>query len=475
VIAVCALALAEPAAAQDAPGAVARDTELWEPGEALQAERPVPDEPPETSRVEPPGEPAPPETSSADDQVLPLPEPDSQAAADDQRLPEPAATSATSESPAQDLPSPDGQLGSSDASAAAIGNEDVRAMATAQFSETTMLAAIAANPTSFDVSPRALVSLKGAGVPERVIEAMIAAESSKKQPSPTATEAPLVDGAANAGATTSALAVAAPSASAPATPAPAAAMSTEEFTKLSAMIEQLAAQQEAAVAARREPEAPRSADPSPHAWIVQETDKTALAPTIAQVAFTDERGAATFKTLHGLANKALAFANPAVSGIATTLGGLFRPNDPDQTAVWALAGGSAVRELGSAAVFEVEYGNIPGVDPDKYRPAIVRLVRTNDNYRLVAAAKTEGASKTVPSGPIIEENVATELTQLGRGRYRAASREKLGAGEYALVLRPIAQKERAKRKSSEASLGELLGGGTTQILYFTWDFTVASL
>ena len=85
------------------------------------------------------------------------------------------------------------------------------------------------------------------------------------------------------------------------------------------------------------------------------------------------------------------------------------------------------------------------------------------------------ASVRIPFVSIIEETVATELTQLGRGRYRAATRETLGAGEYALVLRPVTQKERPKRKSSEASLGELLGGGTSQILYFTWDFSVATL
>jgi len=91
----------------------------------------------------------------------------------------------------------------------------------------------------------------------------------------------------------------------------------------------------------------------------------------------------------------------------------------------------------------------------------------------VAAAKTEGASKgALPHGPIVEESVDTELTHLGRGHYRATSREPLGVGEYALVLRPAPQKE-AKRKKSEASLGELLGGGTTQILYVAWDFRVA--
>jgi hypothetical protein len=50
----------------------------------------------------------------------------------------------------------------------------------------------------------------------------------------------------------------------------------------------------------------------------------------------------------------------------------------------------------------------------------------------------------------------------------------LPTGEYALVLRPVEKDERGRRKrrQGEASLGQLLGGGTTQILYFTWDFGI---
>src|SRR5690606_22618322 len=122
------------------------------------------------------------------------------------------------------------------------------------------------------------------------------------------------------------------------------------------------------------------------------------------------------------------------------------------------------------STFEIEYARIPGVNPDAYAPAVVRLVPTSDNYRLVAAAKTKGTPQTsMPTGPILEELQLAELARLGRGHYRITTPE-LGAGEYALVLRPIEKPER-KRRKSDPSLGELLGG-TTQILYLTWDFAV---
>jgi hypothetical protein len=356
-------------------------------------------------------------------------DPATQTAAQDAVTQTPAFEGATPQTPALD-DAPSG-----------VGNDDVLAMTGAQFSETTILAVIAANSTRFDVSPRSLVALKNAGVSETVIEAMLAAETAKKVvPIPAADSEP------------------APS---------------EEFAKLSAMIERLAAQQETAEVARRPPDPPKGTDSSPRAWILHTADRTALAPTIAQVAFTDEKGGARLKTLQGLAGKALAFANPAVSGIASTLGGLFRSDNEERTAVWALAGTSASRELAAETAFEIEYGHTPGADPDAYQPAIVRLVRTNDNYRLVAAAKTEG-TKTIATAkdPIVEELVPMVLTRIGRGHYRVKPKDALATGEYALVLRPIVQKER-RRRGSEASLGELLGG-TSQILYLTWDFSIAA-
>jgi hypothetical protein len=332
---------------------------------------------------------------------------------------------------------------------AGIGNADVQEMVAAQFSDSTIIAVIGANTVQFDLSPRALVALKSAGVSEQVIEAMIAAETAntREDPQPTRTEV-------------------------------AETQASLEYAKLSEMIERLAAQQEAAVAARREPEPPKSrTDPSPRVWFVSGDARTPIAPTIAQVAFAggQRRSNQRFKTLQGLAGQALAFASPAVSGIATTLGSLFRP-DEERTAVWALAATSSGRVLDIQPAFEIDFAHIPGVDPDRYQPAIVQLVPTKDNYRLVAAAETDGANTgALPSGPIIEEAVATEIQKLGRGQYRVAPRTALGPGEYALVLRPIEETKRSRRRGSEeASLGELLGGSTSQILYLTWEFSVAA-
>ena len=332
---------------------------------------------------------------------------------------------------------------------AGIANADVQSMVEAEFSDSTIIAIIGANAVAFDLSPRALVALNAAGVSEQVIAAMVEAEEAQNLPEelePTSAEL-------------------------------AETQASLEYARLTEMIEQLAEQQEEALKARRAPEPPASrANPAPRVWLLQETERTPVAPTIAQVAVTGGSGrrGERMKNLQGLANQALAFANPAVSGIASTLGSLFRP-DEEGTAVWALAATQSSRVLDFAPVFEIDFAQIPGVDPDRYQPSIVQLVATNDNYRLVAAAETDGASTgALPRGPIIEESVDTERTRLGRGQYRVAPKTALGPGEYALVLRPIEESRRSRRRDREASLGELLGGSTSQILYLTWEFSIAA-
>ena len=139
-----------------------------------------------------------------------------------------------------------------------ISNADVQSMAEAKFSDSMIITVIDANEVAFDLSPRALVALKSAGVSEPVIEAMLAAEAEKKralQPEPTPTQL-------------------------------AETQASVDYAKLTEMIERLAAQQEAAEKARRAPDPPASrADPAPRVWLVNASDRAAIAPTIAQVAF----------------------------------------------------------------------------------------------------------------------------------------------------------------------------------------------
>jgi hypothetical protein len=338
-------------------------------------------------------------------------------------------------------------------------NDDVVEFVRAEFSESTIVAAIEANATDFDVSPRVLVALKRAGVPDRVLETMIAAERAGRQSAPAVAPAP------------------APAPEPPAAAPASAGISPEAFARLSQTVEELAARTTAPPPAPKPPlddVVPESAlARTPRAWLVEANGRAAFAPSPAQVAHTEmKRASATaIKTLQNLAGTALTFASPV---LGTGLSGLFRGDDPAMTAVWALPGLSSSRVLPAGAVFEIDFANIPGIDPAAYRPAIVQLVPTNDNYRLVGAAKTSAENKGTPKGPIIEEAVEANLEPLTRGRYRVTLPAEMGAGEFALVLRPIVDDSRAgrRRRNNESSLGQLLGGAANEALYLTWDFAV---
>jgi hypothetical protein len=138
--------------------------------------------------------------------------------------------------PVQEVPAPGDELDAVEPpEATGVGNTEIEEMVAAGFSDATIVAVINANAVAFDVSPRALVALKSAGVSEPVIEAMLAAEAAKSTAQPEPTSAELAETQASL-----------------------------EYARLTEMIEQLAKQQEAAEKARRAPDPPASrADPSP--------------------------------------------------------------------------------------------------------------------------------------------------------------------------------------------------------------------
>lgn len=358
-------------------------------------------------------------------ELLPTSDDSAEAIVNDERRDEPSLSEAFVE--ADETPAPEPET------AATITNDDVIALVGAGFAESTILTAIAANTPQFDVSPRALLRLKSEGVPDGVIEAILASRATAVVP------------VASSGTPPPGVATLEPVGTPPAAPAepPPAALVV------------------ALSPADRH---------TPRAWLESADERAPLAPVVAQVAFTDARpGSATLRNLQGFAGKALAFVNPMLS--LGGIGDLLHTGEP-KTAVWALAGAASVRVVAAPVIFELEYGDIPGIDPDDYEPALVELVPTKDNYRLVAAARTRSTpAGRMPSAPFLEEQRPAKVDRLGRGHYRVTPGT-LGSGEYALVLRPVASGK--EKRAADGTLGALLGTATNEILYTTWDFSTRS-
>lgn len=227
-----------------------------------------------------------------------------------------------------------------------------------------------------------------------------------------------------------------------------------------------------------------SAEQMPHVFLKTSgsNGKQEVSPTIAQIAQSKFKNGSSMKgtMLRSLATEGLSFAamgaGPggmmAMSAFRMASGFMpgMRPGAPSLTYVWGLPGNKSSRELAdSAPLFELSYGDIPGIDPDQYEPALVKLVQTKDNYRLVGATQTKLNSKSFRSGfgPengkwVNEERCPVRIDKEERGFYVLHVDQPLEPGEYAVVLRPA--------KGYKAAPSAFAGGA--QVFYSAWDFSV---
>jgi hypothetical protein len=230
-----------------------------------------------------------------------------------------------------------------------------------------------------------------------------------------------------------------------------------------------------------------SPEQMPHVFLMEGPNKgkQEITPSTAQIGQTKFKGGVSpgGMMLRSLATEGLSFAamgaGPAgmmaMSAFSMASGFMpgMRPGAPSTTYVWGLPGRRSAREMENTdPVFELGYGNIPGVDPDGYEPALLKLFPTKDNYRLVGATQVKMDSKHMMAmgggGPeagkwVSEERWPTRVDKEERGFYIVHVNQPLEPGEYAVVLRPVKH-----YKASPA----MFGGGRAQVFYSVWDFSV---
>jgi hypothetical protein len=207
-----------------------------------------------------------------------------------------------------------------------------------------------------------------------------------------------------------------------------------------------------------------------------------VSPSTAQIGQSKYKGSmgAGGMALRSLATEGLSFAamgaGPAgmMAMSVFSMGSGFmpgmRPGAPKVTYVWGLPGRKSSRELTDTnPMFELNYGDIPGVDPDAYEPAVLKLVQSKDNYRLVGATQIKMTAKNMMAGAspengkwISEDRWPSRVDKEERGFYILHVNSSLEPGEYAVVLRPV-------KGYKETSSGL---GGHAQVFYSVWDFSV---
>lgn len=235
-----------------------------------------------------------------------------------------------------------------------------------------------------------------------------------------------------------------------------------------------------------------AAEKMPHAYLMGQPSREEIPAFNAQIAQSKMKMGGPSQgsmLLHSAASTALSFATIGASpgGImamsafpmGNSLMGLGhgRSRAPTVTYVWGIPGLHSSRGLKTTVpMFQLHFGDVPGVDPDEYEPALVRLVATEDPYCLVGATQSQmammgggGGSKWVP-----EDRLPVRLDKEERGVYVVHLDQPLEPGEYAVVLHPFrVQTLKPSRFSGMDGIGGRGGfGAGPQLSHSVWDFTV---
>jgi hypothetical protein len=360
-----------------------------------------------------------------------------------------------------------------------LTNDDILQMTEGGLQESTIVSAIQASETNFDLSVQNLLSLRNAGVSDKVLDAMLEAQTAKK-------------------ASSASQALENPSAVLPSSVPSPGAMPVGLSPQMMANLPPAARQQMMAAMSQmsRTGVMPGmnglpgnvgggsellSAEQMPKVTLVNVADKKSMISSMAQIAASTTKGG--YKTgssagsmLSSLASEGLSFAaiagGPGAMMAAPALGmmtGMLgsHHSTPTTTYVWALpAHTSSVLMPTVTPKFDLEFAEIVGLDPDIYEPVIVSLKQSKDNYRLVGAtrAKMDFMSSGNSESMIDEVRMPSKLTHTGRGKVQMEASSPLPAGEYGVVLRPVKKYKQKK--------GQSQSGAEQALFYSVWDFSI---
>lgn len=166
-------------------------------------------------------------------------------------------------------------------------------------------------------------------------------------------------------------------------------------------------------------------------------------------------------------------AGSAVQQAGTVFSGMLAHRTPTVTYVWGVPGPASSNVLQTASpTFKVNFSHAPGVNPDDYEPAIVKLTPAQNTCRIVGAtqAKADASASAAADWQVyshyLEERVNASPQKLGAGIYTLSITQLL-PGEYGLVLRPVSK----DKKFAGGEVARAQGDGL--MFDAIWTFQIA--
>lgn len=164
----------------------------------------------------------------------------------------------------------------------------------------------------------------------------------------------------------------------------------------------------------------------------------------------------------------------AVQGAGSIVSGMLAHRNPTVTYVWGVPAPASTNVLQSVTpTFTVDFSRTPGVAPDDYEPAIVKLTPAQNTCRIVGATQGKADAGASPAADweiyshYLEEPVAITPEKLAPGKYKVAPRSDLVPGEYGLVLRPVSK----AKKFSGGDVARAQGDGL--MFDSIWTFQIS--
>jgi hypothetical protein len=328
-----------------------------------------------------------------------------------------------------------------------LTNADVVNMVKGGLAESVVISAIQLNPANYDISPTALLALKKAGVTEQEQAAMLAAMK--------ATAAPPAPQPGTQTAPTPQPAESQPAAGSPAGNPQGWRMPTVSVTE--------------GAAAR--------ALPLEKAQLAQTKTKPSSMSSLASDSVVTQALQGGINTAsYGLASKVSSpVGGTTVQEAGSIFSGMMARRKPTVTYVWGVAGPASANVLQNyLPVFTVNFVNAPGIAPEDYEPAIIKLTPAQNTCRIVGAtqgkedAQASAAADWQVYSSFLEERVAVNPEKSKPGEYRVTPRSPLLPGEYAVVLRPVS-------KSKKFSGGDVARGqGDGLVFDGVWSFEIVA-